>query len=258
MADDRVTGSTIGTPAGPAADLGPRKPLWRSVQAALEDEIRRRVIAPGEKLPTEEELALRFRVHRHTVRRALARLRDKRLLRVEQGLGSFVEEAKLFHRLNRKARLSGTVVDLGRVPRRVLLRAEDEEASAEIAGALYVPRRHPVRHVETLRLVDDEPVALTSHFFPLPRFRGIDGLIEQHGSVSAALRDLGVADFTHHTSRITARNPTARQASQLKQPRSRPVLHVVNVIVDPARTPVQLTRTSFAAQRMELVLSYEP
>ena len=48
--------------------------LWRQIAETLEKDIKEQVFEPGQKLPTEAELAERFSVNRHTVRRGIAYL----------------------------------------------------------------------------------------------------------------------------------------------------------------------------------------
>jgi len=57
---------------------------------ALKDEIVRGVYPVGSQLPTEEELCERFSVSRYTVREALRRLREDRLVSSRQGAGTTV------------------------------------------------------------------------------------------------------------------------------------------------------------------------
>ena len=46
--------------------------LWRRIADEIENSIARGVFEPGSKLPSEVEIAGRFGVNRHTVRRAIA------------------------------------------------------------------------------------------------------------------------------------------------------------------------------------------
>src|SRR3954467_4184650 len=65
-------------------------PLYLQVVRALKDEIVRGVFPVGSQLPTEEELCERFSVSRYTVREALRRLRDDRLVASRRGAGTIV------------------------------------------------------------------------------------------------------------------------------------------------------------------------
>lgn len=65
-------------------------PLYLQVVQALKDEILAGVYPVGGQLPTEEELGGRFQVSRYTVREALRRLREDRLVSSRQGAGTTV------------------------------------------------------------------------------------------------------------------------------------------------------------------------
>src|SRR5579863_5362788 len=80
--------------------------LWLQIARALEREIAAGTYAVGARLPTEAQLATRFSVNRHTVRRALEDLSRRGLIRVEQGRGSFVAEDTLDYGVGPRTRLS--------------------------------------------------------------------------------------------------------------------------------------------------------
>ena len=82
--------------------------LWRQIAQMLEAEIRQGVYPPGGQLPTEAQLAARFRVNRHTLRRAIASLQEGGHLRVEQGRGTFVQEETIEYPVARRTS-SGSV-----------------------------------------------------------------------------------------------------------------------------------------------------
>src|ERR1700736_2518943 len=65
-------------------------PLYLQVVRALKDEIVSGVFPIGSQLPTEEELCERFSVSRYTVREALRRLGEDRLLASRRGAGTTV------------------------------------------------------------------------------------------------------------------------------------------------------------------------
>ena len=69
--------------------------LWRQVADGIERGIANGSFVAGEKLPGEMEIAGTYRVNRHTVRRALATLAERGLVRAERGSGTYVEAPKL-------------------------------------------------------------------------------------------------------------------------------------------------------------------
>src|SRR3546814_19780295 len=82
--------------------------LWRQIAETLEKDIREQVYEPGQRLPTEAELAERFSVNRHTVRRGIAFLEQEGVLRVEQGRGTFVQERMVDYRPGQRTRFTRT------------------------------------------------------------------------------------------------------------------------------------------------------
>ncbi|WP_293761837.1 GntR family transcriptional regulator, partial [uncultured Aquitalea sp.] len=66
--------------------------VWRQIENTLAEEIAGGRLQAGERLPTELQLAERFGVNRHTIRRAVSTLVERGLLRVEQGRGTFVQD----------------------------------------------------------------------------------------------------------------------------------------------------------------------
>jgi DNA-binding GntR family transcriptional regulator len=91
----RVRAAKVRTRKAPASPRGTdsRKPngvLYLQILQSLKDEIVKGIYPVGSQLPTEEELCDRFSVSRYTVREALRRLRDDRLVASRRGAGTIV------------------------------------------------------------------------------------------------------------------------------------------------------------------------
>ncbi|MEI8634179.1 GntR family transcriptional regulator [Vibrio sp. PP-XX7] len=76
--------------------------LYLSIASTLRHEVRDHYLA-GEYLPPEKQLAARFAVNRHTLRRALDELVDDGLIIRQQGIGNQVAKPKVFYVLDDKA-----------------------------------------------------------------------------------------------------------------------------------------------------------
>ncbi|HEY3034465.1 MAG TPA: winged helix-turn-helix domain-containing protein, partial [Streptosporangiaceae bacterium] len=66
------------------------RPPSQQIANVLRAAIRTRKFEPGERLPSQNELAERYNVARETVKTALRILRDERLIVTRQGSGAFV------------------------------------------------------------------------------------------------------------------------------------------------------------------------
>lgn len=65
-------------------------PKYRQLLNILRNKILKGEIAPGERIPSEEDLIGAYGLSRGTVRKAIAQLESERLIETEHGVGSFV------------------------------------------------------------------------------------------------------------------------------------------------------------------------
>src|SRR5262252_316595 len=117
--------------------------LWRRIADDLERAIAAGEFTAGEKLPGETEIAARFAVNRHTVRRAMAELSTRGLVRAARGSGTFVEGGRLAYPIRQRTRFSEIVGSAGREPGGALIAYRLEAADRDIARDLKVPRGTP-------------------------------------------------------------------------------------------------------------------
>jgi GntR family phosphonate transport system transcriptional regulator len=243
----RAAGEPLARRAGAA--------VWSQIEAALAREIAAGRHAPGTRLATEHALAARFGVNRHTVRQAVASLAAKGLVRVEHGRGIFVEEGAIDYVLGRRTRYTENLAAAGIESRRELVRAVEQPASAEIAARLRLRPGARLVLVEALAEARGRPVSLAEHYFPARRFAGVGEAFARLGSISKALRAYGVEDYSRKVSFVSARLPDERSARLLRQPATRPVLHVESVNVDAGGRPIEFGRTQFAGDLVQLVVN---
>jgi GntR family phosphonate transport system transcriptional regulator len=228
--------------------------LWRQIAETLGADVQAGRLKPGERLATELELAERFAVNRHTVRRAMAALVEQGLLRVEQGRGTFVNAATVDYVLGRRTRFSANLAAQGREPGHRLLAAASATVSGSIAADLELPNGAPVLRLETLSIADGVPMSYGLHELPLPRFAGLEQCYSRVGSLTEALREYGVADYTRRVTRLLARLPSEREARYLEQSASRPVLQSEAVNVDASGRPTHHSLAVFAGDRVQMIV----
>jgi DNA-binding transcriptional regulator YhcF (GntR family) len=75
-----------------ALDLDDPRPPYQQVAGALRAAILTRKFSPGDKLPSQHELAERYGVARMTIQQALRIIKDEGLVTSRQGSGMFVRE----------------------------------------------------------------------------------------------------------------------------------------------------------------------
>ncbi len=233
----------------------PRAPIWKAISDTLLAEIGEGHYRPGDRLPTEAQLAARFGVNRHTVRHALAGLIESGLLHARRGSGVFVASAPQTYPLSRRVRFHQNVAASGRTPSRKMLRLETRACDTREAEALNLPPGAMVHVVEGLSMVDDTALAVFRSVFPAARLPGLLAEMEKSGSVTVALIACGVADYTRASTRLTATQARATMALQLRVPEGAPILRSVAINHDPEGQPIEFGTTWFAGDRVELTVT---
>ncbi|MDM7458481.1 MAG: phosphonate metabolism transcriptional regulator PhnF [Paracoccus sp. (in: a-proteobacteria)] len=231
-----------------------RVPLWQAIADTLRAEIQSGQYGPGDRIPSETALAARFGVNRHTVRHALADLAQAGLTHARRGAGVFVLARPTDYPLGRRVRFSQNLAAAGRVGTHRFTRLETRPCDAEEAEALALDPADPVHVVEGLSLADGQPVALFRSVLP-GRLKGFLEAARDRQSITAALADCGVADYTRASTRITAKLASATQASMLHLSQGAPILRSVSVNLDDRGRPVEYGRTWFAGDRVSLVVN---
>ncbi len=227
---------------------------WRQIADDIEADIAAGRLSAGTQLPTESQLALRFAVNRHTVRRGLADLARRGLVRATQGRGTFVEARPIPYPIGPRTRFSEIVSRAGREAGGRLLGAVTVSADPRVAAALGIEAGTPVIRLDTLRSADGTPISLGSGYFPLPRFERFGDAYLAYGSITRALASRGVADYRRLETRISARPAAGEEAASLDLAPGRLLLAVDSINVDADGTPIQFTHALFAADRTEIVV----
>jgi GntR family transcriptional regulator, phosphonate transport system regulatory protein len=235
-------------------DMGSGVALWRQVADGIERGIAEGRYAAGERLPGETEIAETYRVNRHTVRRALAALAERGLVRAERGSGTYVEAPRLAYPLRSRTRFSEIVGAGGREPRGQFIEAAEEPATREIARELGQKTGAPLVRIESVRLADRAPICVSTTWLSAEQFPDAGRVFANVRSMTKLLEHYGVRDYRRGSTRITAAIAEATDAARLDLALGRPVLVVDSTDVDGAGKPIVTKRSRFAAERVEFVV----
>ena len=158
----------------PAAATAPSfQPLWRQIRTLIVSDIEAAAWKPGEAIPSELELAARFRVSQGTVRRAIDALADENLVVRRQGKGTFVathtEEKVSLPRFLRIRRDDG----VDEYPGSRLIDVRRGKAGIEAARLLELKAGEPVLLLRRTLEFAGVPVVLDEITLPASLFRGL-------------------------------------------------------------------------------------
>lgn len=231
-----------------------RQFIWKAIATTIEREIAQRLYAPGEKLPTEAELARRFGVNRHTVRRAMANLAEHGLVHARRGSGVFVQFTPTEYPLGRRVRFHQAVTASGRLPEKRCIRLETRSASEIEAEALKLESGEPVIVYEGISFADGMPVALFESIFPARRLPGMEQALAAERSVTCAFAQCGVTDYLRAETRLSAHLADAVQAGHLQLVQGAPLMRSIALNTDLDGQPLERGTTFFSGERVSLVV----
>ena len=154
--------------------------LWRQIADLIRLSISNGDYDQTGMVPPEIVLAGQFGVNRHTVREAIASLVHERVLRSEQGRGTFIEERRrLAYPIGVRTRFSEGLGGQARELHGTLIGHAYAEASEPVAAALGLAAAAPVLRLETLGEADGRPISRATGYFDAVRFAGIRGRLCQ-------------------------------------------------------------------------------
>jgi GntR family phosphonate transport system transcriptional regulator len=232
----------------------PAPTLWQAIHDTLAGEIGAGRYAPGAKLPTEAELARRFSVNRHTVRRAMAALTDAGRIHVRRGAGAFVTQTRLDYAIGPRTRFSQNLSAAGHTPQRNLLRIETVAADTTERRHLRLSEGGQVHVTESISHADDVPVTYSRMAFPAARLPDLPGALRDQASITAALARCGIADYQRLWTRLTAERPGAMIARHLWMAETSPVLRSESLDADAEGNPIGYGTSWFCSERVQLVV----
>ena len=228
--------------------------LWRRVADAIELRIADGTYRAGGRLPPEVEMAQAYGVNRHTVRRALAALAERGLVRAARGSGTYVETARLAYPLRPRTRFSEIAGAGGREPRGKLISSGFEEAPPDLALTLGVRPGDLLVRIEGLRLAAGVPICVSTTWLDASRFPEAAKVYGRTGSMTKVLAHHGVDDYRRGSTRITSALVQAPDAAMLELGLGRPVLIVDSADHDMRGRAVSVSHARFAAERVEFVV----
>ena len=154
-------------PAGPAFS-----PLYQQIKGLITRELQAGLWKPGESIPSELDLAARFKVSQGTVRKAIDELAADNLLVRRQGKGTFVAthaEEKIQYRFLRLASDDGE----GERPQRRFIDCRRLRAPADVARLLGLKAGDAAVQVRRVLSFKGRPVIFDDIWLPGKLFKGL-------------------------------------------------------------------------------------
>ena len=221
-------------------------PLYQQIKGLILQSLQAGEWKPGEAIPSEMELAARFRVSQGTVRKAIDDLAAEHLVIRRQGKGTFVATHAEQHVQYRFLKLlpdSGDASVEGPAERNIL-DCKRVRASAEVARALGLRTGDPVVQARRILSFSGVPTILEDIWLPGHAFKGLTGeqMANYQGPTYAMFEmDFGVR-MVRAEEKIRAVLPDAEQAQLLQVTTATPLLSVERIAYTYNDVPMELRR----------------
>lgn len=151
-----------------------KNPMYLQLREILRARIDDGEFVPGSAIPSENELAETYGLHRLTIRNAINTLVNEGLLKPVQGKGVFVVGKKIGRDLEKLTGFHQTMRERNIVPEtRVLLKTR-RKAGLKYAQILEIDPTDEVYYIRRLCLGEDEPVSIEDIFVPYNRISNLD------------------------------------------------------------------------------------
>jgi GntR family transcriptional regulator len=228
-------------PAGPTTPAF--SPLYQQIKGLILQSLEAGEWKPGEAIPSEMDLAARFRVSQGTVRKAIDELAAENLVVRRQGKGTFVSTHAEQHVRYRFLRLVPDSGDEGPAQRSVL-DCRRVRASAEVARALALRTGDPAVQVRRVLSFGGVPTILEDIWLPGNTFKGLTAeQLAGHQGATYALFELefGVR-MVRAEEKIRALAAEAPQATLLALAVGAPLLSVERLSYTYNDVPMELRR----------------
>ena len=239
--------SAFGAHANSASALTPAfSPLYQQIKGLILQSLQAGEWRPGELIPSEMELAARFKVSQGTVRKAIDELAAENLVMRRQGKGTFVATHSAQQVQYRFLKLHPDVGDLqgeGRAQRSIL-ECKRVRAPAEIARLLALRSGDTVVQIRRVLAFSGTPTILEDIWLPGHAFKGLtaEQLATCQGPTYAMFEsDFGVR-MVRADEKLRAVLPDESQAQLLDVTTQTPLLSVERIAYTYNDIPMELRR----------------
>jgi GntR family transcriptional regulator len=219
------------------------RPLYEQIKILLTQSLVAGEWKPGEAIPSEMELAARFRVSQGTVRKAIDELASEHILMRRQGKGTFVashSEPSYQYRFLRVTPDSGEKPH----PANLFFGLERGKAAGDAAHALALKPGTPTVSFRRLMSFAGRPVILDEIVFAAEQFPGLTlaELEEFHGSVYSFYETVFGVRMIRAEERLRAVAADGFASGHLKVPKGSPLLCVDRIAFTYGDKPVEWRR----------------
>lgn len=218
-------------------------PLYRQIKSLILQALELGEWRPGQAIPSEQELALRFNVSQGTVRKAIDEMAAENLLVRKQGKGTFVASHNDPRSLFRFLRLVPESGDLEH-PTSLPIECWRAKAGQEASRMLGIEQGAPIIIVRRLLRFSGKPVVIDEIYLPGEVFQGLTFEVLQgwNGSLYSLFETRFGLRMIRAQERIRAVGADRATAETLRVAEGTPLLSVARLTYTYGDRPVEWRR----------------
>lgn len=231
--------------------------LSAQVRQYLQDLFDSGTYAPGEQLPSENELATQLGISRSTLREALRDLESEGAIVRKHGVGTFVAssyEHRLETGLERLESVLTVALRQGSLVHCSDLQVQAEPASPEVAAKLQVRPGSTLTSVSRIIVVDDRPSAFMLDVVPTSILSPEDVDDSFDGSVLDLLRQKQDLQAAWAVADIVACSADEQLAEELGVPPGHALLLLEELLYNAESQPLEFSLNFFVPDRFRFHL----
>ncbi|MCX7294655.1 GntR family transcriptional regulator [Janthinobacterium sp.] len=246
-----VAGTNTTAAALPVASASPTfSPLYQQIKALITQSLQSGEWKPGELIPSEVELAGRFKVSQGTVRKAIDELAAENLVMRRQGKGTFVST---HHEARAHFRFLRLVPDEGvpHYPESKFIEVRRVRAPADVARLMDLKSGDAVIFIKRVQYFDGVPTIVEELWLPGLIFKGLtaERLVEYKGPMYGLFETEFGTRMIRASEQIRAVCADAGAAQLLNIDLGTPLLSSERVSFTYGDKPVELRRGLYLTSR---------
>ncbi len=232
--------------SGPGANSPTFSPLYQQIKVLIMQSLQSGEWKPGELIPSEVELALRYKVSQGTVRKAIDELSAENLVVRRQGKGTFVAT---HHEARVQFRFLKLMPDAGE-PHQAenrIVEVKRLRGPAEVTRVLDIKAGDSVVCIKRVQYFDSVPTIAEEIWLPGAIFKGLtaERLAEYKGPMYGLFETEFGTQMIRATEKLKAVLADEVTAAQLNIAVGTPVLGVERVSFTYGERPVELRRAVY-------------
>jgi len=238
-------------------DKDSARPIYLQLEDLLRNQVDTGELQPGDRVPSELELANVYNISRMTARRAVDALVADGLMIRQPGKGTFVATDKVSFAGATLSSFSNTMRALGLLVTSKVIEIEIIKPPPRVSKDLNLSPEQLVVYLRRLRYIDNEPMAIMTSYMPAAYFAGLLDEDLSSQPITQVMERVSGMRFVASRDYIEASLARPEEADLLTIRKGMPVLLARGVVYEERGLPVRSSILVYRGDRFRLSLSAE-